>query len=79
MIPWTCEWALPGALHAVIGGALLIALAITGLSWRHLAPADMRRERFLGVLGVAFSALVALVVAVQWLTVFVVPPCVSSL
>jgi hypothetical protein len=75
----TCEWKLPTALHALIGGALLIAVAVAGLSWRHLAPAERRRERFLGVLGIAVSALVALVLAVQWLTAFVVPPCVSSL
>jgi hypothetical protein len=79
IIPWTCEWKLPVAFHALIGGTLLIALAIAGLSWCHLAPAESRRERFLGVLSIAISALVTLVVAVQWLTALVVPQCVSSL
>ena len=78
IVPWTCKWALPAAFHAVIGATLLFALCIAGVSWRHLAPVEIRRERFLGILGLTVSAMVTLVMALQWITAFIVPPCVSS-
>ena len=79
MIPWTCERTQPVALHLVIGGALIIVVAIAGLSSRRFPPPELRRERFLRELGVAISALVALVVALQWLTALILQPCISSL
>jgi hypothetical protein len=78
MIPWSCEQALPFALHFAIGGALAIALGVAGLSWRWLAPPARRGQHFLGLVSLAVSALVTLVIAVQWFTVFVVPRCIAS-
>jgi hypothetical protein len=73
-------------VHAVTLVALLIALAGIAVAWGRWrgvgvsAPEDSgdqrSRTRFLAIVGVSVSALMALAIAAQWLTSAFIPPCV---
>ena len=80
-----CEWQVDARwLHAVFAVSLLLSLLFAVLAWRnrhHLRAAhaasqrSQQRERFLALVGVLVAALSALVVAAQWLPLWVLSPC----
>jgi hypothetical protein len=73
-------------LHLVAAVALVLSLAGAAIAWGIwreagvAAPADsgdpQSRTRFLAIVGISVSALMALAVAAQWLTAAFVAPCV---
>jgi hypothetical protein len=75
------------AIHLVSGTSLiivLVAIAVAWAAWREPgtdSPDDrgqaVSRVRFLAAIGLALSALMALTIVAQWLTVAVVPPCLE--
>jgi len=72
-------------LHAVSGivvAATLSGSAAAWSAWQHGgrrlpddSPDVLTRVRFLGALGLSFSALIAAVIAAQWLATLYVDPC----
>ena len=73
-------------IHLVTAAALIVALIGVALAWRGwkaagvAAPGDsgdpQSRTRFLAIVGVSLSALMALVIVAQWLTVAFISPCI---
>jgi uncharacterized membrane protein YfcA len=87
LVALECEQQQRFPIHAVAAVALLAALAGVGIAWRHwkragvAAPEDSgdqrSRTRFLAIVGISVSALMALAIAAQWLTVAFIPPCLE--
>ncbi len=85
LVPWAC--LRQNDLWVHVSGALAVALALLGawIGWRawhragggdpteQFGPAP--RARFLGVVGFVTSAVIALILAAQWATAFVISPC----
>ena len=73
-------------VHLVAGAALLVALGGVVVAWRHwsevgvAAPQDsgdqISRTRFLAIVGISVSGLMALAIAAQWLTAAFIEPCI---
>jgi hypothetical protein len=73
-------------VHIVTLVALLIALAGVAIAWGRWRSAgasapeasgdQLSRTRFLAIVGVSVSALMALAIVAQWLTTAFVTPCV---
>lgn len=87
MVPWVCGNQRHGVLHLV--EAIFLAIALFGAwqaarVWR-ARGAPIRSDagdhaavqHFLGLLGTLVSGIFALAIAAQWLTAFVVPPCMA--
>ena len=72
-------------VHAVAVVALLVALTGVAIAWRNwraaavASPQDSgtarSRERFLAIMGLSISALMALVMAAMWITLGFLVPC----
>jgi hypothetical protein len=87
LVALECQQQQRLPIHAVAAAALLIALAGVAIAWRRweaagVAPpegsGDQRsRTRFLAIVGVSVSALMALAIAAQWFTAAVIPPCIE--
>jgi hypothetical protein len=78
VLPWSCKAGFHAAVHWVIGVSLVLALGMFAFSWRNLRRAfhgGNERAHFTALLAVLLSALVGLVIVVQWLTAFILPPC----
>lgn len=85
LAPVVCErWpaATIHVIHAAMLGLAIVAGLIALRCWRTAGrdwPLDddgpLPRSRFLGAVGVMFSALSALVVLSQWLATFMLNPC----
>ena len=86
-MPLACATQQPVWIHLVSAAALAIALAGIVMAhrvWRESdvdaatpdGAAEASRTRFLALLGISISALMALAAAAQWLTAMVIPPCV---
>ncbi len=87
LVPWVCGNQHHGVLHAV--DAIFLAVALFGVwhaarVWRaRQAPIrsdagdHASQQHFLGVTGTLASAIFALALAAQWLTAFIVPPCMG--
>jgi hypothetical protein len=86
LVALECEQQQRLPVHGVAAAALLITLTGVVVAWRDwsaagvAAPADsgdvQSRARFLAIVGVSVSALMALAVAAQWLTTAFIAPCV---
>ena len=80
-----CEWRAEAAwLHGVFAVSLMLSLLFAALAWRNWhhsraarATAERRqeRERFLALVGVLVASLSALVIAAQWLPLWMLSPC----
>jgi hypothetical protein len=86
LTPWACyhrQWS--ALLHVIpaltlIGTGLGFWLAMTnwraaGAGWPSKGATVQTRDRFLGVLGMIFSAYLSLIVLAQWFPVFLLNPC----
>jgi hypothetical protein len=85
LVPWACLRQNSVWVH--VSGALSVALALLGVwfawrAWHDNGGGDPTekygaepRARFLGVMGVTTSAVLALILAAQWAAVFVISPC----
>ena len=85
LVPWAC--VRNGEVWIHVSGILSVALALAGAvaAWRawmragREAPGDsggsLPRTRFVGAAGLGVSAMLTLVLFVQWLTAFVISPC----
>ena len=81
-----CERQQHLPVHAVAAVALAVTLTGVLMAWRAwkaagaAPPADsgdaVSRTRFLAIVGMAVSGLMALSIAAQWLTAAFIPPCV---
>lgn len=86
LVPLACEKQQHAPIHWVAAISLLAVAAGVWMAWSvwreagvH-SPGDwgdpLSRRRFLAVVGLSVSALMALTIVAQWLTAAFVPPCV---
>jgi hypothetical protein len=85
LVPWACY--RQNVLWIHVSGALSVLVALVGVwfawrTWQGHGGGDPTeqfgaepRARFLGVAGVATSAVIALILAAQWAAAFVISPC----
>jgi hypothetical protein len=85
LVPWACYRQNDLWVH--VSGAASVVLALVGawIAWRAWHDAGgghpteefgaAARARFLGVVGFVTSATIALILAAQWATAFVISPC----
>jgi hypothetical protein len=85
LVPWEC--ARGGELWIHVSGILSVLLALAGaiVAWRawmragREVPGDgggsLPRTRFIGAVGLGFSATITLVLFAQWVAAFAVSPC----
>ena len=86
LVALECQQQQRLPLHLVAAVGLLVTLAGAALAWGCwretgiAAPEDSgdytSRTRFLAIVGLSVSALMALAVAAQWLTAAFISPCV---
>ena len=86
LVALECQQQQRLPVHLVAAVALLVALAGAAIAWSRwreagvAPPADSgdptSRTRFLAIVGLAVSAVMALAVAAQWLTTAFITPCV---
>lgn len=86
LVPLACAKQQHAAIHAVAATAFVLALAGIWIAWRAWRDAGTQspgdygdaasRRRFLAVVGMSLSTLMALSIAAQWLTSAFIPPCV---
>jgi hypothetical protein len=87
LVPLACAKQQHHLQHAVFAATLALvigAMAVAWSVWREAGPGvqgdhgdPASRTRFLAVLGVMVSALMALTILAQWLTSAFIPPCVQ--
>ena len=85
LVDFSCATGDRVTTHLVHGGLLLVTLLLATVahrSWRRAGPAwpddagdRDTRSRFLALLGLLVSLGSALVIATQWLPVFLLSPC----
>jgi hypothetical protein len=85
LVPWSCARDSHLWLHVAGALSVLLALVGTAVAWtvwaregggepgQHGGPSP--RARFLAVSGVVMSAMFALLLAGQWVAVFIISPC----
>ena len=86
LVPLACEKQQHLPIHLVAGIALLAALVAVGMAWSAWREAGVQspgdfgdsrsRTRFLAMLGMSLSALMALTIISQWLTAAFIAPCI---
>jgi hypothetical protein len=86
LVAFECAQQQRLPVHLVAAVALAVTLAGVGVAWRAwravgvAAPEDtgdpQSRTRFLAIVGVSVSALMALAIAAQWLTAAFISPCI---
>lgn len=85
-VPWSCTADSRTVLHIVIAGLVLISIAagfVAHREWKHYggggqsddAAGPGPRARFMGVLGIASSALFTLILLAQWFANVYLTPC----
>ena len=85
LVPWTCRHDSPWALH-LVSLVLIVATVLTGLTalryWRAAGPdlgtegeGPVTRGRFMALVGIASSALGALMLFSEWLPILYITPC----
>lgn len=67
-----CERSLTWLLHLSFAIFLVLSLATTALAWQTLSRA---RGEFLPMLATGVGAFFTAVIAVQWVAVFLISPC----
>jgi hypothetical protein len=87
LVPLACRTQQHLSIHLVSAAAVAIALAgivMAWGAWREAGtdvvpdgPTQAARTRFLGMMGVVISAMMALASLAQWLTAVFISPCVS--
>jgi hypothetical protein len=87
LVALECQHQQRLPVHVVAAVALVIAFAGIAIGQRHwkragaAPPADggdlRSRTRFLAIVGVFVSALMALAIAAQWLMAAFIPPCIE--
>lgn len=85
LVLWACDAGRKWALHLVALLALLITIAggllswrnwrRTGATWEDEGAGVIPRSRFMALVGLLISGLIALVVIAQWIPIFVYGPC----
>jgi hypothetical protein len=85
---WACGHGHHGVLHVIPLICLAAAIGVGVLAYRDWAMVGRgvedeeatvaTRSRFVSLLGMAMSALSALVILAQWLAVFVFDPCMRA-
>jgi hypothetical protein len=85
LVLWACSAGREWALHLVALLALLITIAggllswrnwrRTGATWETEGAGVIPRSRFMALVGVLISGLIALVVIAQWIPIFIYGPC----
>jgi uncharacterized membrane protein YadS len=87
LVPWACASQHHAALHGINAAALAVCLAATIRAFLVMKSQTdgsddssaglIARRRFVALLGAWISTLVCIALAAQWLTVWIIPPCVS--
>jgi hypothetical protein len=86
LVPLACDTQHEVSLHLANGSTLVLMIAALALAWhvyRASAPAGptaadaVDRDRFLSTIGLCISALLVLVVIVQWSAQWFLSPCYS--
>jgi hypothetical protein len=87
LVPLACAKQQHLVLHIVFAASLALVIGATAMAWRVWreagadAPGDhgdpASRTRFLAMLGIMVSALMALTILAQWLMAAFIPPCVQ--
>jgi hypothetical protein len=85
LVPFACEKQQHAPIHLVALVSLLVAVTGVWMAWTALreagvhSPGDwgdpLSRRRFLAILGMSLSALMALTILAQWLTAAFIAPC----
>ena len=86
LVPRACRYDAGAWLHVAGAASVVLAALGTWIAWRVLAgapsgppdgaPGDARsRARFFGEIGIGVSALLTVLLAAQWLAVFLIDPC----
>jgi hypothetical protein len=86
LVPYACQSQRHAALHALQLVTLAVAAGAALYAWREyrhaggMLPDDAAdkntRDRFVALLGVLVSGLTVLALLAQWITTWVIPPCV---
>jgi hypothetical protein len=86
LVPLLCEKQQHLPIHLIFGVSLALVVAGIAMAWSAWreagaqSPADhgdvQSGVRFLALVGVMLSALMALTIVAQWLTSAFIPPCV---
>lgn len=86
LVPYACESQRHAPLHAVNAVALAVAVAGALYAWQVYRaaggepvgdPGDRTaRDRFVGMLGLLLGTIVSLALLAQWITAWMLPPCV---
>jgi len=86
LVPYACQSEHHAPLHILIGLTLAVAVWATLHAWReYRAAGDVppyddgdkgTRDRFVAMSGALISATVSLAILAQWITAWVIPPCV---
>jgi hypothetical protein len=86
LVPYACQSERHATIHAlqivtlaVTVGAALLALReyrVAGGETPDDAGDKMTRDRFVALLGVLISVTISLALLAQWITTWVIPPCV---
>ena len=86
LVLWMCHGGNRLWVHSI--GAVAVGLAIVGafVAWRTLGRAGrvspgeaggaLPRARFLAICGIGVSGIIVLLLAMQWIAGFSIPPCV---
>lgn len=87
LIPVACEAHSSLPLHLVAALSLAIALGGAALAWRDWRSAGVKaphdqadkatQVRFLAVIGLMMSGLIALATVTLWIANFIIPPCAA--
>jgi hypothetical protein len=87
LVPWACESQRHFPLHLVAMVCLAVCAGGVLLAWRDWRSAgaeepddgadDIVHIRFVSVLGLLLSALMVLSTLTLWMTIVIIPPCVS--
>jgi hypothetical protein len=85
LVPRACRYHADVWLHVAGAAGVVLAAVGTLVAWRVWNEAGrgestepggaLPRARFLGVVGFVMSALLALLIAAQWVAGFVISPC----
>jgi hypothetical protein len=86
LVPLACEKQQHAPIHLIAGLSLVAALAGMWMAWTAWREAGVQspgdygdaysRSRFLAVVGLSLSALMALTIVAQWLTAAFIAPCI---
>jgi hypothetical protein len=85
LAPVVCERWPAVTIHVVHGAMLILAISagliamhcwrVAGRDWPIDEDGPLSRSRFIGAVGVMFSALSSLVLVSQWIATFMLHPC----